>query len=84
VKITVIATGFKAGEVQKFERVHSAAAAISHERTVSAFIPSTPAIPRIPEPQKTNGHSLEAMDRPTVSADDDLDVPAFIRKRGEN
>src|SRR4029077_7267899 len=45
VKITVIATGFKANYIQrdaanKDRAVTSAAAAISHERTVSAFIPT--------------------------------------------
>lgn len=97
VKITVIATGFKTGEQQKRERVHSAAAsAISQERTVSAFIPSSPSIPRVtppvprqvPEPVGVGRHmdTVETI-KQTIKTDvehDDLDVPAFIRKRGEN
>ncbi len=100
VKITVIATGFKVGEIAKRER-NVAASAISQERTVSAFIPSTPSISRVPpiptrpanwdsEPATTNGrHQVETIDSvkqniKTEVEPDDLDVPAFIRKRGEN
>jgi hypothetical protein len=46
VKITVIATGFQNGQPMRNPvRANSAATAIQHERTVSAFIPSTPAAP---------------------------------------
>src|SRR5712671_836299 len=112
VKITVIATGFKANYIQrdaadKDRVVTSAAAAISHERTVSAFIP-TPvngSASRATSPVATSrptgssmlmsasaSRSAVAVREPgslesvkqNLSAGveaDDLDVPAFIRKR---
>jgi cell division protein FtsZ len=105
VKITVIATGFKAEGIKspvERERVMSAAAgAISTERAASAFIPSTPKPAFKPqttsmmtsatsttlrETSPTREAATHETVRPQVhmAADDadDLDVPAFIRKRG--
>jgi cell division protein FtsZ len=111
VKITVIATGFKTGQHEKSERsVTNAAAAIDKERTVSAFIPSAPAVRTTPSvsaaarpqtlSQMNGGASRESATatmtresatiesvKQNIRADveqDDLDVPAFIRKRGES
>ena len=112
VKITVIATGFKTAfssrETRDQERiVTSAAAAISHERTVSAFIPTplngsaswaqvlpvTGASPMAATVSRS-GASAPLRETATLQAvkhgmtagveADDLDVPAFIRKRGES
>ena len=104
VKITVIATGFKADgikSVQERERVMGAgAAAISTERAASAFIPSVPK--PVFKPQTMNmmttatsttlrevtpqreAATHEAVSQPHVSEPEgeDLDVPAFIRRRG--
>src|SRR5205823_5445939 len=98
VKITVIATGFKTENVGKREgQVTAAAAAISNARSVSAFTPSRPTPLPTPAtaatmPQRTvatparETPSLQQV-KSNVSGNfqqDDLDVPAFIRKRGEN
>jgi len=94
VKITVIATGFKTDHPQRRERVVSAAAAaISSERTSSAYSPSAAIAGRaslrpVARPQgapvQRETPSLEAV-KDTVRdvEQDDLDVPAFIRKRGD-
>jgi cell division protein FtsZ len=93
VKITVIATGFKSMP----QRAHAAvntAAAIANTRTPSAFVPATP-----PRPQPTYQAAPPAAiaaprhEAPTLEAvkssvkgnypQDDLDVPAFLRKKGE-
>jgi cell division protein FtsZ len=51
VKITVIATGFQNGQpMRNPARVNTAATAIQQERTVSAFIPTTPAAATKPQP----------------------------------
>ena len=112
VKITVIATGFKTKHGQreagdKDRVVTSAAAAISHERTVSAFIPtpvngSASRSAFVPVTPNTPRSSAASISRPAVALRDsgtletvkqsmtggveadDLDVPAFIRKRGES
>ena len=122
VKITVIATGFKtADSLHQPQRtvgdknmvISSAAAAIAKERTVSAFVPTTPSGARhagmtnapnvapspIVRPQmKTSSSTMSSPAREAatlasvrqnmaMNADveqDDLDVPAFIRKRIEN
>ena len=92
VKITVIATGFKSMP----QRTHAAvntSAAIANTRTPSAFVPATPA----PRPHPTYQAATpapaprhEAASLETVKSSvkgnypqDDLDVPAFLRKKGE-
>ncbi|HUQ49442.1 MAG TPA: cell division protein FtsZ [Terriglobales bacterium] len=107
VKITVIATGFRTDMPAKKDKERSvteAAAAIARERTVSAFIPSTPTASSRPAPvvrpqaaaNSVSSMSAGAMHRETATIEsvkqniktevesDDLDVPAFIRKRGDN
>jgi cell division protein FtsZ len=112
VKITVIATGFKADHhVQRHERaISAAAAAISQARTASAYVaprpeprvtethaaephppveaaknaPASPPITPRPAPQRENTSIADV--KSTVKTnyeEDDLDVPAFIRKRNE-
>ena len=99
VKITVIATGFRADHAGKREgQVTAAAAAISNARSVSAFTPTRPTPLPAPAaaPVGTQLRPASTPDRETPSLQqvksnvsgnfqqDDLDVPAFIRKRGEN
>ncbi len=103
VKITVIATGFRADLPQRRERaVGAAAAAIATSRTVSSYASAPP--PRAEEPAPTTA-PLPAPERAVAAAvpiprtperetrlgevkgtyeEDDLDVPAFIRKRRES
>ncbi|HEV2991624.1 MAG TPA: cell division protein FtsZ [Candidatus Angelobacter sp.] len=100
VKITVIATGFKTDQPQRKERTASSAhVAISSARTVSAYqgvgqatspqrangtgyaVAMTRTAP--PTREKPTIESVKESVRGTVEQDD-LDVPAFIRKRGEN
>jgi cell division protein FtsZ len=94
VKITVIATGFKTDHPQRRERVvSSAAAAISTARTSSAFTPSAgmagrPSLQPAGRPQvapvQREKPSLDAVKGAVRDVEqDDLDVPAFIRKRGD-
>ena len=125
VKITVIATGFKTDQQpQRRERVTSAAAAISQQRTASAYTPAPRIEPRadrasegrtyevrnepVPEPQPTtaveepvfkatpptqplsqppqrDSSTLDAVKNNVKASyeEDDLDVPAFIRKRNQ-
>ena len=91
VKITVIATGFKTDNPQRRDRTKDAAA-ISSTR---GFVPSAPT----PAPGVTvstvaqdRAAAVAAAERDALSMlpempppleDEDLDVPAFIRKRGE-
>ena len=94
VKITVIATGFKTDHPQRREHaVSAAAAAISTARTSSAYTPSAgvagrPSLHPVARPPgnpvQRETPSLEAV-KDTVRdvEQDDLDVPAFIRKRGD-
>jgi cell division protein FtsZ len=111
VKITVIATGFRTDMPQKQNKertVTPAAAAIEKERTVSAFIPSTPtavaarpaavgrpqpvqAMSNVTNPAPSTTLAREAATIESVKQNihaevesDDLDVPAFIRKRGDS
>ena len=122
VKITVIATGFRADYPQKRERVVAAAAASSGSRTTTTYAPSPSPAPLVnsapveevvdevaaavpvaagmqmlsgigvmPAPRINTGvaAAIEAPASEPVStyseADgDDLDVPAFIRKRSQN
>src|SRR5689334_20015439 len=107
VKITVIATGFRADYPQKRERMHSAAQAISHARTAAVYEHPDPVVNQRPEatappPAPPMGRAAVAAAAPSpvprrenasiadvkssVKAsyeEDDLDVPAFIRKRNE-
>jgi hypothetical protein len=103
VKITVIATGFKADGIRSAserERVTGAAAAISTERAVSAFIPSVPKPAFKPQtmnmmttatsttlrdqapPREMATHEAVPHAQPLHDDVEDLDVPAFIRRRG--
>jgi cell division protein FtsZ len=100
VKITVIATGFKTDHLPKRERRESnAAAAIAQTRTAAAYTPpERPAPPPPPvsappqaaaAPAAARAAAPRSLDdvKSTVKGsfeDDDLDVPAFIRKRQEN
>jgi len=92
VKITVIATGFKNDLPQRKERsVSSIHTAISAARTSAAYQsppvvtrPVAPTVMRQASPVRENptlATVTEAI-RGTIEPDD-LDVPAFIRKRGE-
>jgi len=101
VKITVIATGFRTdlpAKKDKERTVTDAAAAISKERTVSAFVPSAPSPLVRPSPvvrPQASAAPVATMMREPATIEsvkqnikaeveaDDLDVPAFIRKRGE-
>ncbi len=99
VKITVIATGFKNDRSQRKERgVSSIQAAISSARTASAYpaqqasgvhranggtMHSAPAV-RAAAPARENPNlAMMAESIQSNIEPDDLDVPAFIRKRGE-
>ncbi len=91
VKITVIATGFKTDNPQRRERTKDAAA-ISSTRT---FVPATPTPPpgvTVAAVAKDRAAAVAAAQHDALSMlpempppleDEDLDVPAFIRKRGE-
>jgi cell division protein FtsZ len=95
VKITVIATGFKNDLPQRKDRgVSSIQTAMSSARTVAPYHPPQVAVaaPRvIPSPivraaaPTRETPSLATMTEAIKSTvePDDLDVPAFIRKRGE-
>ncbi len=94
-KITVIATGFKTDNPQKKDRgVSAAATAISAARTTSSFVMAPPAS----APVMTTAGAAPATvvaaplpppvtvvtEPPRGNLEEDLDVPAFIRKRGES
>jgi cell division protein FtsZ len=94
VKITVIATGFKSMP----QRTHAAvgtAASIANTRTASAFVPATPPRPHptyqaaaSPAPASVPRHEAQTLETVKSSvkgnySQDDLDVPAFLRKKGE-
>ncbi|HVP52273.1 MAG TPA: cell division protein FtsZ [Terriglobales bacterium] len=96
VKITVIATGFKTDNPQRRERTLSASTApISSTRSPGAFVPATPTPPpsvTVTSVPMDRAAAVAAAQRDALSAlpemppplqDEDLDVPAFIRKRGE-
>ncbi len=104
VKITVIATGFKAVE-RKERTVSAAAAAISQTRTASTYVRAERPVesfepPPAPGPGATQPAPAAYVPPPSPSrdetsvadiknvkanyGDDDLDVPAFIRKRQES
>jgi len=94
VKITVIATGFKTDHPQRRERVVSAAAAaISTERASSAYTASAAvagraairpvARPSVVPVQRETPSLERVKDSVRDVEQDDLDVPAFIRKRGD-
>ncbi len=90
VKITVIATGFKTSMPQRRESVVSqAAAALAATRMAAAYVPAA-AGQRVATAVAAGGPRREtpALDavRESVTAtveQDDLDVPTFIRRRGE-
>ncbi|MGH9554507.1 MAG: cell division protein FtsZ, partial [Terriglobales bacterium] len=94
VKITVIATGFKY-TAKRDGVVSAAAAAISTARTSSAYVPATATAgvrAGTTVAARTTG-TLHARETPALDAvrdsvkdtveHDDLDVPTFIRRRGE-
>ncbi len=94
VKITVIATGFKY-TAKRDGVVSAAAAAISTARTSTAYVPAataTGARAGTTLAQRSTG-TLPARETPALDAvrdsvkdtveHDDLDVPTFIRRRGE-
>ena len=93
VKITVIATGFKEPHQRRDRSVSAAAAAISTARTASAYTqpsatpPVSPPVQRAAAPPPREPSSLSDLKSAVKGTfeQDDLDVPAFIRKqRGEN
>jgi len=98
VKITVIATGFRNDRPQRKERgVSALQSAISSPRTVSAFQPPQVAQPHRSSgvimsslPTRNEAPAREHPSMATLTEaikgniePDDLDVPAFIRKRAE-
>jgi cell division protein FtsZ len=93
VKITVIATGFQLEKLHRSEKaVSSAATAIAQQRTAGAYTSANPAapggrpsIPVAPRPMQSRETSSLQNVKETVKdvERDDLDVPAFIRKRGD-
>ena len=94
VKITVIATGFKTENPQRRERTLNAGT-VPSTHTPGALVPATPTpvpIVTVSAVAKDRTASLAAGQRDAMSMlpemppplqDEDLDVPAFIRKRGE-
>ncbi len=77
VKITVIATGFQNGQPARNPvRANAAASAIQQERTVSAFIPSTPAAPAKPQPISRPQVTPQTMSMMTTSASTTLREPS--------
>jgi cell division protein FtsZ len=101
VKITVIATGFKADQLPKREKVTSAQAAIAQARQQSSFAAAAPrpaapppVAPVASRPPDRTQAAIPHRETPSLDAvkdsvkgnveEDDLDVPAFIRKRGDH
>ncbi len=90
VKITVIATGFKTPE-RRERSISAAAAALSQARTVSSYTSPQPpappappsATPAAPQREATSLDDVRSAAKGTYG-EDDLDVPAFIRKRSES
>jgi cell division protein FtsZ len=77
VKITVIATGFQNGQpARNPARANAAATAIQQERTVSAFIPTTPAAPTKPQPVVRPQVAPQTMSMMTTSASTTLREPS--------
>jgi cell division protein FtsZ len=77
VKITVIATGFQNGQPQRNPvRANAAATAIQQERTVSAFIPSTPAAPTKQQPVVRQQVAPQTMSMMTTAASTTLREPS--------
>jgi len=95
VKITVIATGFKTDNPQRRERtLNVATVGLASTRTPGTFVPSTPTPPpsvtvAAAPPERvaalaTQHDALSMLPEvPPRFEDEDLDVPAFIRKRAE-
>ncbi|HTK94037.1 MAG TPA: hypothetical protein VL382_00245, partial [Terriglobales bacterium] len=97
VKITVIATGFQTEKLHRSEKAVSAAAtAIAQQRTMGVYTqpnpapqvtrPSIPVAPRTPmqTPGRETPNLQNVKDAVKDVEHDDLDVPAFIRKRGDS
>ncbi|HSE50429.1 MAG TPA: cell division protein FtsZ [Terriglobales bacterium] len=92
VKITVIATGFQTEKLHKKDKVVSAAAtAIAQQRTAASYAqpatppppPTRPSIPIAARPVQSPSPLQNAKEAVRDVERDDLDVPAFIRKRGD-
>jgi cell division protein FtsZ len=89
VKITVIATGFKTDAPQRRDRgVSAAASAIARERSAVSYASTVAPVESEPEPTPMRSFTpreAEPMNAPLAASleQEDLDVPAFIRKRGE-
>ena len=90
VKITVIATGFKTDAPQRRDRgVSAAASAIARERSAASYSSNVIPVEPEPAPAPTPVRSAFAPRNPEPVEpvpgfeQEDLDVPAFIRKRGE-
>ena len=94
VKITVIATGFKTDAPQRRERgLSSAASAISRQRVTSNFsVPEPPPMlsdmeqkEEIRPASSARATAVQAPRTPIIPnfEPEDLDVPTFLRKRGE-
>jgi hypothetical protein len=92
VKITVIATGFQTEKLHKKDKVVSAAAtAIAQQRTAASYAqpanppapPTRPSIPIAARPMPSPSPLQNAKEAVRDVERDDLDVPAFIRKRGD-
>ncbi|HZR30568.1 MAG TPA: cell division protein FtsZ [Terriglobales bacterium] len=94
VKITVIATGFKTDAPQRRERgLSSAASAISRQRVTSSFSVSEPSPmlsdmdheEEIRPASPARAMAAEVPRAPMIPnfEPEDLDVPTFLRKRGE-
>jgi cell division protein FtsZ len=94
VKITVIATGFKTDNPQRRERALNATTA-GIASTRGTFVPTTPTpVPGVTVTTVPAGRAAAVVaaqhdalsmlpEIPPPLEDEDLDVPAFIRKRGE-
>ena len=83
IKITVIATGFKTDNPQKRER-GTTANSILRGAFVPAPPPSTPLATKASAAGVTAKAAVDAVVKePPNSMEEDLDVPAFIRKRAE-
>jgi len=97
VKITVIATGFKTENPQRRERaLNAATGGLASTRIPGAFVPTAPTpaptvtVTSVPADRAA---AIAAAERealsmtpempPPLAEDEDLDVPAFIRKRAE-